>query len=83
MQVRLYDTMLLALAIKQAGGTLLIEKKTFEEINDDFEIMTTKNMEGNAVLTLVEEEELVTKIRIERAAEEAKKAHRRQLIVPR
>lgn len=80
--IRQYDTMLLALLIKQAGGTVLIEKKTFEDMNDNFEILTTKNMDENAVLTLVEDEELVAKIRIERATEEAKKARRRSLVVP-
>lgn len=78
---RPYDTMLLALAIKQAGGTLLIEKKNFEEINDNFEIMTTKNMEGNAILTLVEEDELVTKIRADRLAEQIKADKRRAIVV--
>ena len=82
MIARPYDTMLLALAIKQAGGTLLLEKKTFEELDYNFEILTTKNMEGNAVLTLVEEEELVTKIRAERVAEALKEKSRRELIVP-
>lgn len=83
MQVRLYDTILLALAIKQAGGTLLIEEKNFQEINDNFEILTTKNMDGNAILTLVEEDELVTKIRAERLSEQLKADRRRELVVPR
>ena len=80
--IRQYDTMLLALLIKQAGGSVLIEKKTFEEMSDNFEILTSKNMDENAVLTLVEEEELVAKIRAERVAEEMKKARRGSLVVP-
>lgn len=82
MQVRQYDTMLLALAIKQAGGTLLLEKQTFMDLNDDFEIMTTKNAEGNAILTLIEEEELVAKIRADRKAEQLKAEKRRSIVVP-
>lgn len=83
--IRLYDTidtMLLALAIKQAGGTLLLEKKMFLEMDDDFEILITKNANEDAVLTLVDDEVEVTKIRAKRMSEQLKAERRKSLIVP-
>lgn len=81
MQIRQYDTMLLALAVKQAGGTLLLERQTFVEMKDDFEILITKNTNQDAVLTLVEDEETVSKIRIEREAERLKAEKRKSILV--
>lgn len=74
--------LMLALVIKQRGGTMMIEKKTFDTMDDHFEVMVTRNVHGNAVLTLVEGAELVAKIVETRALEDAKQTARRKLIVP-
>ena len=63
--------MFLALAIKQAGGTLAITRQTFMEIDDNFEIMTSKNIMGEVVLSLVEGAELVSELRKTRAIADA------------
>lgn len=78
----MYDTMLLALAIKEAGGTLLLKKETFEEINDNFEIMITKDENQDAILTLVEDDEMVAKIRAERLEDQIKADKRKSIVVP-
>lgn len=64
--------MFLALAIKQAGGQITITKDSFMEMDDNFEIMASRNMEGNVVLSLVEGD-LVAQLRKARAIEDAKK----------
>ena len=74
--------MVLAVVIKQMGGTVLVEKETFMNMPDNYEILTQRNIEGNLVLELVEDEETVGNIRANRAAEIARKEALGKLVVP-
>jgi hypothetical protein len=74
--------MVLALVLKELGGTALIRKETFMDMPDNYEILTQRNIEGNLILELVEDEESVSAIRANRAADEERKAALGKLIVP-
>jgi hypothetical protein len=63
--------MFLALILKQVGEYVL-ERETFMSIADNFEIVASKNAEGNIILNLIEDEALVKNIRAERLAADAK-----------
>lgn len=73
---------ILALVLKQMGGTVLVERQTFMDIEDNYEILTQRNAEGNLILELVEDQELVATMRAERAAEIERQNAMRRLIVP-
>lgn len=74
---------ILALVLKQMGGTVLVEKETFMNMEDNFEIMTQRNMDGNLVLELVDDQTTVANIRANRAAEIERKEALSQLVIPR
>ena len=73
--------MILASILKQMGGTVMVEKKTFMDMPENHEILISRNVEGNLVLTLIEDEEGVADIRSARAELERKQALS-ELIVP-
>ncbi len=74
--------MILAVVLKQLGGTALVEKDTFMSLPEDYEIMLSRNIEGNLILTLVEDEEAVADIRSARKAHEERAKALSKLIVP-
>ena len=73
---------ILALVLKQLGGTVLVEKQTFMDMQDNYEIMTQRNMDGNLVLELVDDQELVANMRAERAADIERKEALGRILVP-
>jgi hypothetical protein len=73
---------ILALVLKQMGGSVLVEKQTFMEIEDNYEIMLQRNMDGNLVIELVEDQSVVVEMRAQRAAEIKRKEALGRILVP-
>lgn len=65
-------TMFLALVIKQAGGSISLHKQTFMDMPDNYEIMSNKDSNGDLILSLVEDQDLVAAMRKKRAEEDAR-----------
>lgn len=78
-----FTRMILALVLKQNEGTMIVEKATFDAMQNDYEILLQRNNEGNAILTLVEDEKQIQEIRKQRANEEARAKFKEKIIVPR
>jgi hypothetical protein len=73
---------ILALVLRQMGGKVLVEKKTFIEMEENFEIIFHKNLDENLLISLVDDEESVANIRTARAAEQERTRALGRLIVP-
>lgn len=73
-----FDKMFLALAIKNAGGKIVIPEDLFSTMEDIFEVQVLKNDKGEAELTLIEGLDAVNSYRNSIAKEQA----RRRIIVP-
>jgi hypothetical protein len=73
---------ILALVLKQLGGKMLVEKRTFIEMEANYEILFSRNFDDNIEITLVEDEEAVVNIRTARAAEQERTKALGRLIVP-
>ena len=73
---------IIALILKQLGGEVVIERETFIDLKDNFEIMFNRNLDDNLNIFLVEDEESVANIRFNRVAEQERQKKLGRLIVP-
>lgn len=73
---------IIALILKQLGGEVIIERKTFVGLDRNFEIMFNRDMGENLKIFLVDDEKSVANIRAERAAEQERIKKMGRLIVP-